>query len=152
MLIIFSSCDLILSRSTHLHSERSSNYCESISMWFNCIDRDIWPSWANKQLWSVRLGWEHGVNLVAKFYQLCGEVAGFHDGPCESRWHTLKILAFGNLRQEIAHGFEGSWGYSVDFSIILSHIHRQTLFPKNSNDNIRKTRSWSIVTDLGREK
>lgn len=47
---------------------------------------------------------------------------------------------------------EGSWGYSMGFSIILSHIHRQTLFQNNSNNGIRKTRLWSIVTGLGREK
>lgn len=152
MLIIFSSCYLILSKSTHLHSERYSNHCESVSMWFNCIDRDIWPDWVNNQLRSMRLWWEHSDSLVANFYQLCGEVASFHDTPCESRWHTLMILAFGNLRQEIAHGFEGSWGYSMGFSIILSHIHRHTLFQNNSNNDIRKVRSWSIVTGLGREK
>lgn len=88
----FSSCCHILSKSTHLHSERYSNYCESVSMWYNCIDRDIWPSWANKQLWSVRLGWDHSDNLVTKFYQLYGEVVSFHDTPCESSRHTLMIF------------------------------------------------------------
>lgn len=68
--------------------------------------------------------------------------------------HFVKaiILEFGNLRQEIAPGFEGSWGYSVGFKIVLEYICSQTLLQNNSNNDIRKTSSWSIVIDLGREK
>lgn len=40
----------------------------------------------------------------------------------------------------------------MGFRINLGYTHSQTLFQNNSNNDIRKTRSQSIVTGLGREK